>query len=113
MGLLARPLAGAAGLYLASLVVEGVTLDGPAAAATAAAALALVNIFIKPVVKALTFPVNIATLGLFSLVMNGAFLMATASVITGFHVAGPLPALYGAAVVSLASAAARVFSRKF
>ena len=38
----------------------------------------LVNAFIKPVVKALAFPIQLMTLGLFSIVINAALLLLVA-----------------------------------
>ena len=38
----------------------------------------LVNAFIKPVIKLLSFPITAMTLGLFSLVINGALLLLVA-----------------------------------
>lgn len=38
----------------------------------------LVNAFVKPVVKLLSLPINLVTLGLFGLVVNGALLLLVA-----------------------------------
>ncbi|HYM83354.1 MAG TPA: phage holin family protein [Candidatus Dormibacteraeota bacterium] len=44
----------------------------------------VVNGFIKPLVKALSFPVTLLTLGLFSLVINGLMLLLTAAISSDF-----------------------------
>ena len=66
------------------------------------ACLLLVNMFIKPVISILTLPLTIITLGLFSLVINGAiFWFLGSGIINGFTVKGFYPALIGSIVVSV------------
>jgi len=63
--------------------------------------LAILNIFLKPILVLLTLPVNILTLGLFSIIIN-AFLVYIASGLTpGFVVTGFLPAIVFAVVLAL------------
>ena len=54
-------------------VLPGVHLGSFATALVAAAVLGLVTAFIKPVLGLLTLPINLLTLGLFGLVLNGHF----------------------------------------
>ena len=67
----------------------------------------VVNAFIRPVAKILTFPIVILTLGLFLLVINGCMLWLTSALSDalnlGFHVQGFSAAFFGALVVSLVS----------
>lgn len=49
-----------------------------------AAVFGVVNGFIKPVVKLLSLPVTMLTLGLFSLVINGFMLLLTAAISSNF-----------------------------
>ena len=67
----------------------------------------IVNAFIGPVAKILTFPIIIVTLGIFALVLNGLMLWLTSSISEtlglGFHVAGFWSAFWGALVVSIVS----------
>jgi putative membrane protein len=67
----------------------------------------LVNTFIRPIAKILTFPIVVLTLGLFLLVINGCMLWLTSALSDalhlGFHVAGFRAAFLGALVVSLVS----------
>jgi putative membrane protein len=44
----------------------------------------VVNAVVKPIVKALSFPINLMTLGLFGLVINTALILAIAWVAQGF-----------------------------
>lgn len=71
---------GVLGLYLAILLVPGVaisggeelTLQGAKSIFLAGAVLGLINFFIKPIVKIITFPLRLLTFGLFGLVINMA-----------------------------------------
>jgi putative membrane protein len=67
----------------------------------------VVNAFIRPLAKILTFPIVIVTLGLFLLVINGFMLWLTSALSDalnlGFHVQGFRAAFLGALVVSIVS----------
>ena len=67
----------------------------------------VVNAFVRPVARILTFPIVILTLGLFLLVINGFMLWLTSALSDaldlGFHVQGFLAAFLGALVVSIVS----------
>ncbi|MGG1686781.1 phage holin family protein [Pseudalkalibacillus sp. NRS-1564] len=72
---------------------EGFYLQGIGSAILASVLLAIVNVFVKPILILLTLPVTIVTLGLFLIVINAitlmitAFLMGEAFVINGFMMA--------------------------
>lgn len=71
---------GILGLYLAILLVPGVAISGGEELTQqgvktlflAGAVLGLVNFFIKPIIKIITFPLRLITLGLFGLIINMA-----------------------------------------
>jgi putative membrane protein len=67
----------------------------------------LVNALIRPILKLLTCPLIILTLGLFTLVINALMLMLASwlgrQLGLGFYVAGFWPALLGALVISVVS----------
>ena len=65
--------------------------------------LAIVNTVIRPVLVLITLPINILTLGLFTLVINGMLFWFVASFVEGFRVAGFWPAVWGAFLYSLIS----------
>jgi putative membrane protein len=105
---LARLLVNAAALWVATRVVPGVTFAGGWLPLLAVAVVfGVVNAFIRPVAKILTFPLIIVTLGIFALVVNGLMLWLTSSLSEalglGFHVGGFWAAFWGAVVVSLVS----------
>ena len=81
MEIVARTIGNAAGLWLATRLLSGLSV--PEGVSTAqmwlnllvlGLVLALVNSLVKPVAKFLTFPLYIITFGLFALVVNGAML---------------------------------------
>jgi putative membrane protein len=105
---LARLLVNAAALWVACRLVPGVSYDGGLLPFLGVAAVfGLINAFIRPVLKILTFPIIILTLGIFALVVNGLMLMLTSSLSAalglGFHVSGFWAAFWGALVVSIVS----------
>jgi putative membrane protein len=108
MPFLIRLLVNAAALWVATRVVPGVSFDGGALPFLGVALVfGVVNAIIRPVLKILTFPLILVTLGLFALVVNGLMLWLTSSLSAslglGFHVSGFWPAFWGAIVVSLTS----------
>lgn len=67
----------------------------------AAVVLGALNLFIRPVLIILTLPINIVTLGLFSLVINAVLVMMASVVVPGFTVDGFWSALMFAIVLTL------------
>jgi putative membrane protein len=109
--LIIRLLANAVALAVASWIVGGITLQGATTGKRVltllivAAIFGVVNAIVKPVVKVLSFPLLILTLGLLTFVINAAMLLLT-SWITGkldvqFHVDGFWSALFGALIISI------------
>ena len=91
------------GLWLASQVVPGITIDGAGTLAGAAILLGVVNAIVRPVLVVLTLPITILTLGLFLFVVNAASFGLVAYFLSGFHIDGFWPALLGSLLVSVIS----------
>ena len=102
----------AAGLWLASLLVTGVSITGWGTLVAAAAILGLLNAIIRPVVVLLTLPITLLTLGLFILVVNAAMLGLTAMFLEHMQVAGFWPAVLGSLVVSIVSWVGHALTRE-
>ena len=114
MRFLIRLLVNAAALWVATRLVSGVSYSGGAVPLFGVALVfGVVNTFIGPVAKFLTFPLIIVTLGLFALVINGLMLWLTSSLSSamglGFHVRDFRAAFWGALVVSLVSTILSMF----
>ncbi|MET7278376.1 phage holin family protein [Kribbella sp. NPDC005582] len=106
-----RLLANAVALAIAAWLVGGITLEGATRGKQivtlliVAAIFGIVNAVVKPIVKLVSLPLLILTLGLLTFVINAAMLALT-SWITGkldvqFHVDGFWSALFGALIISV------------
>ena len=71
------------------------------AALIAALVIGLLNATLGLLLKIVTFPITILTLGLFLLIINALMIMLASHIVTGFHVTGWIPALIGAVVLAL------------
>jgi putative membrane protein len=96
----------AAAVWVAAEIVSGIELEGIESILIVGAILGVLNLYIKPVLMALTFPLTILTLGLFIVVINALLLALTdwlAGEIDGinFNVDGFGAALLGALVISV------------
>ncbi len=96
------------GLWVATRIVPGVSYTGGWIPLLGVALVfGVVNAFVRPVARILTFPIVILTLGLFLLVINGFMLWLTSALSDGldlgFHVQGFVAAFLGALVVSIVS----------
>lgn len=87
-------------IVIAAYLIPGVevTLVG---ALVLAIVLAIFNIFIKPIVFVLTLPINVLTLGLFSLVINALLILLADKIIPGFAISGFWIAVLFSVVLSL------------
>jgi putative membrane protein len=101
IGFLLRAAIVALGLWLATLWVPGVRIDGPTTLLLAGILLGVVNSIIRPIAIVLTLPMTIVTLGLFLLVINAGMVALVAWMLPGMHVAGFGSAFWTALLVSL------------
>jgi putative membrane protein len=90
-------------VWIVAKIVPGISVSGPTAALIAALVIGLINATLGLLLKILTFPLTILTLGLFWFVINAIMLELAASLVRGFEVRGFVPALIGAVVLSLVS----------
>ena len=108
-GLVIRWITTALALWLTSLIVKGIEFEGVTSLFFAAVVLGIFNAILRPLVLVVTFPINLLTLGLFTLVINGAILKLTSDVVRGFSVTGFWPAVVGALLLSAISFALNLF----
>jgi putative membrane protein len=85
----------------ADYLIAGIHLDGITTALIAGAALTIIQVIIKPIVKILTLPITIITLGLFLLVLNALFFWFVSGLVPGMTVDTFMAALLGSLVVSV------------
>ncbi|MDB5204179.1 MAG: rane protein of unknown function [Candidatus Taylorbacteria bacterium] len=91
---------GTIAIIISAYLIPGVqvTLLG---AFVLAVVLALINIFIRPLIFILTLPINILTLGLFSFVINAFLIMLASGIVPGFYVASFWSAFWFSIILSL------------
>jgi len=90
-------------VWIVAHIVPGISVSGPVAALIAALVIGLVNATLGLLLKILTFPLTMLTLGLFWFVINALMLELAAALVPGFYVRGFIPALIGAVMLSLVS----------
>ena len=97
-------------LFVAAWLVPGIRVEGAAwkIFALMAVILGLINSVVRPVLKLLSCPLIILTLGLFVFVINALTLWLASAIAVkwlhvGFYVDGFVPAFWGALIVSLVS----------
>lgn len=117
-------LTNAAALAVAAWLIPGIHFDGPSSGNAelqekvvpvliVALIMGLVSAIVEPVVKILSLPVIVVTLGLFLLVINALILMLTGWIAgkadLGFDVTGFWPALFGSIVITLVTGFINIF----
>lgn len=108
-----KTIANAAALAVAVWLLNKITLTGGSTGKkvgtliVVALLFGLVNFLVKPVVKVLTFPLFILTLGLITLVVNALMLLLTSWLAdkfdVSFHVEGFWTAVLGGLIISIVS----------
>lgn len=88
-------------VMITAWIVPGIVVTNFATAMVAGVVIALINIFIKPVILMLLLPVNILTLGLSVLVVNALLLMFVAHLVPGVSINSFWSAFFGAIILSL------------
>jgi putative membrane protein len=83
--------------------VPGISVSGPTAALIAALVIGLINATLGLLLKILTFPLTLLTLGLFWFVINALMLELAAAFVRGFYVRNFVAAFIGAIVLSVVS----------
>ena len=97
----------AVALMIVAHLVPGFYIRSFGAALIAAVVIGLVNATLGFLLKVLTFPFIILTLGLFWFVVNAVMLIVASKLVPGFVVTGFIPAFWGAIVLALINMAFR------
>jgi putative membrane protein len=88
-------------LWIIDSFSESVSFSGAAPLLVTALALALLNSTVKPILKAVSLPVTVLTLGLFSLVINGAVLWMAFAMSNGSNISSFGSAIWIALVLAV------------
>ncbi|MCX6759741.1 MAG: phage holin family protein [Candidatus Nealsonbacteria bacterium] len=88
------------GLFLVVRFVPGVSFSGSFLEILLfGSIMGLVNSFVKPVLKILTFPLNILTLGLFGLVLNLFLVWLVIDVLSTIELTGLTPLIFTTLII--------------
>ena len=100
-------------IFVSAELLPGIEVDGFFTAFLVAIVWGAVNIFLKPILVILTLPINIFTLGIFTLVINAGLVLLTEKIVgSGFSVDGFWWALVFSFVVSIIQAVLHQIGRK-
>lgn len=88
-------------LMLLANILRGIEISSFYTALITALALGIVNALIRPLVILLTLPVNILTLGFFTLVINAVLFWFVSTFIKGFNITDFWSAFWGALLFSI------------
>ncbi len=101
MRLLLNWVLSAVAVWIMAQVVPGIHVNGAIAALIAALAIGFINATIGAILKIITFPLTLLTLGVFWFVINALMLELASAVVPGFQVRGFFAAFVGAIVLSV------------
>lgn len=87
--------------YVVAYLIPGVEITGWEALLVVAVVWGIMAMLVRPLLVLLTLPVNVATLGLFTFVINALLLMLTARLVPGFEIVSFWVALLAAVMLSL------------
>ena len=111
MKILVRLLINALAVAITAYLLPNVAIDSFLTAVVVAVVLSVINTFIKPVIKILTLPINLLTLGLFSFVINGLVIWFASRLVEGFTVTGFIWAIIFSIVLSIISSVLSIIGK--
>jgi len=85
-------------LILVAWITPGIMFSSFWSALITSAVLGLINALIRPLIILLTLPINILTLGLFTLVINALMFWLASTIVKGFEIENFTAAFIGALV---------------
>lgn len=87
-------------IMLVAWLIPGIAVENFQSAMLVTVIMALINIFIRPLIVFITLPINVLTLGIFTLIINALLFMLAGYLAPGFFVDGFLSAFLGSIVLS-------------
>ncbi|MFP5275887.1 MAG: phage holin family protein [Acidobacteriota bacterium] len=111
LGLLLQWFLSALALMIVARIVPGFYLEGLWPALVAALVIGLLNATIGFILKIVTLPLSLLTLGIFLLVINALMILLASSIVKGFRVYGFFPAFWGAVVLAILGLLIRAFTQ--
>jgi putative membrane protein len=109
--LLMRWLVLALGVILATNLVDGIKYESNGALVSVVLLLSVFNAILKPLLVLFTLPFIIVTMGFGVVVINALLLLLVSRLVTGFHVMGFWPAVWGSLIISVTNWLASAYIR--
>ena len=100
---LVRWLVNALAIFIVANIVKGIEISSMPLALVIALVLGVINAFLRPLIILITLPINILTLGLLTLFINGALFYLVSKIVKGFVITGFWPAFWGYILFSIIS----------
>jgi len=101
-------------LLVVDIIFSGVSIANFPAALVAAISIGLINSGVKPILSLLSLPLNILTLGGFSLIINGLCFWLASLFVPGFRVAGLIAFIVAPIILSFVNTLInKYFGEKF
>ena len=91
----------AVAVWIVSRLVPGFIITGPFSALIAALVIGFVNATLGLLLKIITFPLTILTLGVFWLIINAVVIELASAFVSGFHIASFASAFWGGLALSI------------
>ena len=101
MKLIVKLLLTALAVLVLSNLLTGIDVDNYMTAVIIAVIIAVLNLFVRPILVILTLPVTILTLGLFLFVINAIIILMAGKLVSGFYVDGFFTALLFSVLLSI------------
>lgn len=98
MYLFLRWILNALALLLVSKLVPGISFANTWSLLITVVVLGLVNALVRPIILLFTLPINVLTLGLFTLIINGLMFWLASSIVKGFEISNFTAAFWGALI---------------
>jgi len=91
-------------IFIVANLFKLIYVESLAVLVLAALVLGILNAFVRPMLLFLTLPINILSLGFFTLVINAFLLYVVAGLVPGFEITGFFRAFLAALLISLMNA---------
>ena len=88
-------------IMLIAWIIPGITITGFVSALIVVVILSIVNVLIRPIVQFISLPLNVLTLGIFSLIINALLFLLVAKFSPGFQIDGFWSGFFGALILSI------------
>lgn len=90
-------------IFIVAHIVKGIEVPSVSVVLVVALVLGIINAFLRPLIVLVTLPINILTLGIFTLFINGAMFYLVSKIVKGFVITGFWPAFWGYILFSIIS----------